>query len=122
MRSRDPSTTRTWTFSVSPGRKPGMSERSEAASKSSSVFIAVFASSFDGHADARRVGSGAGVGGPRGRPYAHTPPRAAVRGGPLRVPQVPIERETGRLLAVPGSQVRSDRAVRSRSDREAAAR
>jgi len=37
--SADPSMTRTWTFSVSPGRKLGMSVRSDAASRSSRVFI-----------------------------------------------------------------------------------
>ena len=41
MRERVPSTTLTWTFSVSPGRNSGMSERFEAASRASSVCIGI---------------------------------------------------------------------------------
>src|SRR5688500_9323388 len=39
MRERLPSTTRTWTLTVSPGRKSGMSARNESASSASRVFI-----------------------------------------------------------------------------------
>src|SRR5262245_55695999 len=44
-RSREPSMTRTWTLRVSPGRKSGMSERSDLASRASRVFIGVPSSS-----------------------------------------------------------------------------
>src|SRR6266496_1919182 len=40
IRSREPSTTRTCTFNVSPGRKSGRSDRSDSASRASRVFIA----------------------------------------------------------------------------------
>src|SRR4051795_6378428 len=39
MRERLPSTTRTWTLTVSPGRNSGMSFRNESASSASRVFI-----------------------------------------------------------------------------------
>src|SRR5688572_14026581 len=39
MRERLPSTTRTWTLTVSPGRNSGMSSRNESASSASRVFI-----------------------------------------------------------------------------------
>ena len=39
IREREPSMTFTWTLTVSPGRKSGMSDRSEAASSASSVLM-----------------------------------------------------------------------------------
>src|SRR3954454_1930299 len=64
MRERLPSTTRTCTLTVSPGRKAGMSSRSESASSASRVFISVVLVFWplDGQAD-----SGADSGKP-GRP------------------------------------------------------
>src|SRR5687767_6496443 len=45
MRERLPSTTRTWTLTVSPGRNSGMSSRNESASSASRVFISAVLSS-----------------------------------------------------------------------------
>src|SRR3954470_13394305 len=74
MRERLPSTTRTWTFTESPGRKSGMSARNESASSASRGLIAAVLSLSSGS-------SGAASGMNRlSRSVAAPPWRSAVDG------------------------------------------
>src|SRR4051794_30718367 len=74
MRERLPSTTRTWTFTESPGRKSGMSARNESASSASRVFIAAVLSLSSGS-----FGADSGMN-PLSRSVAATPWRSAIDG------------------------------------------
>src|SRR5688572_458785 len=56
MRERLPSTTRTCTLTVSPGRKSGMSWRNESASRASRVFISAVLSPSSGSMSVRAAG------------------------------------------------------------------